>query len=120
MRQTGDRLLWRAGKLSSVNDSMELLKKIDLIRTFKLDSEEEGNQKMDTKVKAITQDLEVLIKEMNAVDQMDDDLFIQFFEKEEAMQERLEALKDANKEYSGRLVEAFGRLKGKLSFCNLG
>ena len=46
---------------------------------------------------------------------------------EEAMQERLEALKDANKltaeeyaEYSGRLVEAFGRLKGKLSFCSLG
>ncbi len=80
-----------------------------------------------TKMKAIAHDLEVLIKEINAVDQMDDDLFIQYFEKEEAMQERLEALKDANKltaeeyeEYSGRLVEAFGRLKGKLSFCNLG
>ena len=80
-----------------------------------------------TKMKAIAHDLEVLIKEMNAVDQMDDDLFIQYFEKEEEMQERLEALKDANKltaeeyaEYSGRLVEAFGRLKGKLSFCNLG
>lgn len=80
-----------------------------------------------TKMKAIAHDLEVLIKEMNAVDQMDDDLFIQYFEKEEAMQERLEALKVANKltaeeyeNYSGRLVEAFGRLKGKLSFCNLG
>lgn len=78
-------------------------------------------------MKAILHDLEELIKEMNAVDQMDDDLFIQYFEKEEAMQERLEALKDANKlaaeefeDYSGRLVEAFGRLKGKLSFCSLG
>ena len=78
-------------------------------------------------MKDITRDLEALIKEMNAVDQMDDDLFIQYFEKEEAMQERLEALKDANKlaaeefeDYSGRLVEAFGRLKGKLSFCSLG
>ena len=78
-------------------------------------------------MKAIMQELEELIKEMNAVDQMDDDLFIQYFEKEEAMQERLEALKDANKlaveefeDYSGRLVEAFGRLKGKLSFCSLG
>ena len=72
-------------------------------------------------MKAILHDLEELIKEMNAVDQMDDDLFIQYFEREEAMQERLEALKDANKltaeefeDYSGRLVEAFGRLKGKL------
>lgn len=78
-------------------------------------------------MKAILHDLEELIKEMNAVDQMDDDLFIQYFEKEEAMQGRLEALKDANKltaeefeDYSGRLVEAFGRLKGKLSFCSLG
>lgn len=78
-------------------------------------------------MKAIMQELEELIKEMNAVDQMDDDLFIQYFEREEAMQERLEALKDANKltaeefeDYSGRLVEAFGRLKGKLSFCSLG
>ena len=78
-------------------------------------------------MKAILHDLEELIKEMNAVDQMDDDLFIQYYEREEAMQERLEALKDANKltaeefeDYSGRLVEAFGRLKGKLSFCSLG
>ena len=78
-------------------------------------------------MKAILHDLEELIKEMNAVDQMDDDLFIQYFEREEAMQERLEALKDSNEltaeefeDYSGRLVEAFGRLKGKLSFCILG
>ena len=47
-------------------------------------------------MKAILHDLEELIKEMNAVDQMDDDLFIQYFEREEAMQERLEALKDSN------------------------
>ena len=40
-------------------------------------------------MKAILHDLEELIKEMNAVDQMDDDLFIQYFEREEAMQERL-------------------------------
>lgn len=38
-------LLWRDGKLNSVNDPMELADKIDLIRTFKLDSEEEKNQK---------------------------------------------------------------------------
>ena len=44
-------------------------------------------------MKAIMQELEELIKEMNAVDHED---------------------------YSGRLVEAFGRLKGKLSFCSLG
>ena len=78
-------------------------------------------------MKAILHDLEELIKEMNAVDQMDDDLFIQYFEREEAMQERLEALKDSNEltaeefeDCSGRLVEAFGRLQGKLSFCSLG
>ena len=34
-------------------------------------------------MKDIARDLEALIKEMNAVDQMDDDLFIQYFEKEE-------------------------------------
>ena len=34
-------ILWRDGKLNSVNDPMELFEKIDLIRTFKLDSEEE-------------------------------------------------------------------------------
>ena len=77
-------------------------------------------------MKDLNRELETLIKDMNSVDKLTDDLFIQFFEKEEAMQEKLEALKKANKlsaeEYetlSDRLVEAFGRLKGKLSFCNL-
>jgi peptidoglycan hydrolase CwlO-like protein len=77
-------------------------------------------------MKDLNRELETLIKDMNSVDKLTDDLFIQYFEKEEAMQEKLEALKKANKlsaeEYetlSGRLVEAFGRLKGKLSFCNL-
>jgi hypothetical protein len=37
-------LLWRDGKLNSVNDPMELFDKIDLIKAFKLDSEEAGNQ----------------------------------------------------------------------------
>jgi hypothetical protein len=37
-------LLWRDGKLNSVNDPMELADKIDLIKAFKLDSEEAGNQ----------------------------------------------------------------------------
>ena len=77
-------------------------------------------------MKDLNRELETLIKEMNSVDKLTDDLFIQYFEKEEAMQEKLEALKKADKlsaeEYetlSDRLVEAFGRLKGKLSFCNL-
>lgn len=77
-------------------------------------------------MKDLNRELETLIKDMNSVDKLTDDLFIQYFEKEKAMQEKLEALKKANKlsaeEYetlSDRLVEAFGRLKGKLSFCNL-
>ena len=37
-------LLWRDGKLNSVNDPMEIADKIDLIKAFKLDSEEVGNQ----------------------------------------------------------------------------
>lgn len=37
-------LLWRDGKLNSVNDPMEIADKIDLIKAFKLDSEEAGNQ----------------------------------------------------------------------------
>ena len=37
-------ILWRDGKLNSVNDPMELAEKIDLIRAFKLDPEEAGNQ----------------------------------------------------------------------------
>ena len=35
-------MLWRDGKLNSVNDPMELFEKIDLIRSFKLVSEEEN------------------------------------------------------------------------------
>ena len=35
-------ILWRDGKLNSVNDPMELVAKIDLIRSFKLVSEEEN------------------------------------------------------------------------------
>lgn len=77
-------------------------------------------------MKDLNRELETLIKDMNSADKLTDDLFIQYFEKEEAMQEKLEALKKADKlsaeEYetlSDRLVEAFGRLKGKLSFCNL-
>ena len=77
-------------------------------------------------MKDLNRELETLVKDMNSVDKLTDDLFIQYFEKEEAMQEKLEALKKADKlsaeEYetlSDRLVEAFGRLKGKLSFCNL-
>lgn len=37
-------LLWRDGKLNSVNDPMEIADKIELIKAFKLDSEEAGNQ----------------------------------------------------------------------------
>ncbi len=37
-------MLWRDGKLNNVKDPMELFEKIDLIRAFKLDSEEEGTE----------------------------------------------------------------------------
>ena len=36
-------MLWRDGKLNSVNDSMELVEKINLIRAFKLETEELQN-----------------------------------------------------------------------------
>ena len=36
-------MLWRDGKLNSVNDPREFTEKIDLIRAFKLDSEEENS-----------------------------------------------------------------------------
>ena len=44
-------------------------------------------------MKDLNRELETLIKDLNSVDKRTDDLFIRYFEKEEAMQEKLEALK---------------------------
>ena len=74
----------------------------------------------------IIKEVDSLIAEMNTLEKFNDDLFIEYFEKEEKMQERLDALVKANeissevcKDCSDRLAEAFGKLKGKLSFCTL-
>ena len=40
----------------------------------------------------IIHEVDALIAEMNALDHFNDDLFIQYFEREEEMQERLEAV----------------------------
>ena len=77
-------------------------------------------------MKEIIRDVDALIAEMDSVGKFDDDVFISFFEREEELRERLDEQKKENKlsqeewkSCSDRLGEAFGRLKGKLSFCNL-
>ena len=77
-------------------------------------------------MKEIIRDVDVLIAEMDSVGKFDDDVFISFFEREEELQERLDEQKKENKlsqeewkDCTERLGEAFGRMKGKLSFCNL-
>ena len=74
----------------------------------------------------IIREVDALIAKMDSVGKLDDDIFISFFEREEELQERLDEQKKENKlsqeewkDCSDRLGEAFGRLKGKLSFCNL-
>ena len=74
----------------------------------------------------IVREVDALIAKMDSVGKLDDDIFISFFEREEELQERLDEQKKENKlsreewkDCSDRLGEAFGRLKGKLSFCNL-
>ena len=74
----------------------------------------------------IIREVNALITEMDSAGKFDDDIFISFFEREEELQERLDEQKNENKlsqeewkDCSDRLAEAFGRLKGKLSFCNL-
>ena len=71
-------------------------------------------------------EVNALIDEMDSAGKFDDDIFISFFEREEELRERLDEQKKENKlsqeewkNCSDRLGEAFGRLKGKLSFCNL-
>ena len=77
-------------------------------------------------MKEIIRDVDALIAEMDSVGKFADDVFISFFEREEELRERLDEQKKENKlsqeewkNCSDRLGEAFGRLKGKLSFCNL-
>lgn len=74
----------------------------------------------------IIREIELLIAEMNALDKFNDDQFILYFEREEEMQDRLETMEKAGeitreerKNCSDRLAEAFGKLRSKLSFCNL-
>ena len=75
---------------------------------------------------AIIIEVDGLIAEMKALDKINDDVFIQYFEKVGEMQERLSELEKTNKlssvEYkdcSDKLSKAFEKLKGKLSFCTL-
>ena len=77
-------------------------------------------------MKEILREANALITEMNALEKFNDDIFIAFYEKEDAMQESLLAAEKAGKlsaeerkDYSDRLAEAFAKLRGKLSFCNL-
>ena len=71
----------------------------------------------------IIREVNVLIDEMDSAGKFDDDIFISFFERQEELQERLDEQKRENKlsqeewkNCSERLGEAFGRMKGKLSF----
>lgn len=73
----------------------------------------------------IFHEVDALIAEMNALDHFNDDLFIQYYEREEELQERLEVMAKTGKmtandmeDCSVRLAEAFDKLKSKLSFCN--
>ncbi len=74
----------------------------------------------------IVKEVDSLIAEMNNLETFNDDLFIEYFDKEEKIQEQLDALVKTNElssevcnDCSERLAKAFERLKGKLSFCNL-
>ena len=74
----------------------------------------------------IISEVDGLIAEMKALDKFNDDVFIQYFELAEKMQEQLAVQEKANKlsseeyeECSEKLAEAFEKLKGKLSFCML-
>ena len=85
-----------------------------------------GQGKEKFTMKEIIREVNALIAEMDSAGKFDDDIFISFFEREEELQERLDEQKKENalsqeewKDCSDRLGEAFGRLKGKLSFCNL-
>ena len=71
-------------------------------------------------------EVNALIDEMDSAGKFDDDIFISFFERQAELQERLDEQKRENKlsqevweNCAKRLGEAFGRMKGKLSFCNL-
>lgn len=77
-------------------------------------------------MKGIIGEVDALVAEMNALDKFNDDLFIEFYEKEEKMQERISALAEKgaltaaeSKECSEKLAAAFDKLRGKLTFCNL-
>lgn len=74
----------------------------------------------------IKDDVNALIAEMKGLSSFGDDLFIELLDREEALQERLEAEKKAGRlpeedfrALSGKLEEALGELRGKLSFCSL-
>ena len=74
----------------------------------------------------IKDDVNALIAEMKGLSSFGDDLFIELLDREEALQERLEAEKKAGRlseedfrALSEKLEEAMGELRGKLSFCSL-
>ena len=76
---------------------------------------------------AIRQEVESLIGRMDSLETVEDDLFIQFYEKVGDLQERIgdkylmpEFAEEERNALTDSLTEAFERMKGKMSFCNLG
>ena len=77
-------------------------------------------------MKAVCREVETFIEKMDKLQKFDDEVFISFYEKVDELQDRLDAMEEAGKlsheekeEYSKKLSEAFGRMKGKMSFCTL-
>lgn len=74
----------------------------------------------------VISEADALIDEMDSLNQFDDDMFIEYFDKAEKLQERLSAKEQERgvsvedlKNCSDRLTEAFNRMRGKMSFCRL-
>ena len=75
---------------------------------------------------AVCREVETFIEEMDKLQKFDDEVFISFYEKVDELQDCLDAMEEAGKlsheekeEYSKKLSEAIGRMKGKMSFCTL-
>ena len=77
-------------------------------------------------MKTIREEVDALVTRMKGLASFGDDLFIELLDREEALQEKLEAEKVAGRlpeedfrALSEKLEEALGELRGKLSFCSL-
>lgn len=76
--------------------------------------------------KTIQQEVDAMITEMASLKDFDDDVFIQYFEKVDELQERIASQGEAEglteeerRSCAERLAAAFEGMKGKLSFCTL-